>query len=498
MRTVQPAPTGTSRTTAGKPASHSVPFGAASREGLIALQQRAGNQATAAFVEVQRKKSADAASAGEWAAVAGMIGSAVGTGAVMLLVALGYRDEKQLTNFLFWAAHPEVAGQRIQAGQKALARDWLRIRAEVVRPKLAALRTADPAVRSGGGDGASAGPGGAKSEAGPKAKSKPGVEVGPAAGEAPPAVDMTGGSNRAYKLDWDRDASAFNIDAGDTTLRAAFEAELRRQLKVATGGELDDWEAATAVMEQAARSGDAARAEALRRQLWQARQYALVETLNVQSSERYLDTKKDNKLSTYCNIYAHDMVTAMGAYLPRVWWTTKAAAEIQAGKDVKPAYGKTIREMRANDLWDWMKTWGPSFGWSRTADIDAAQAAANAGSIVIVLAARKGSGSGHVSVILAESAAHKAPTEEGERTSPLQSQAGTWNFGYSDTAPGTAQHATAGSDKKAGAAVGQKKWWEAKRYRSDTVIDEATGEKVPAGNFFIHDGSTSEGVLPRP
>jgi hypothetical protein len=216
-------------------------------------------------------------------------------------------------------------------------------------------------------------------------------------------------------------------------------------------------------------------AECIRNKMFQCHQYAIVETLNVTSSARY--QPGDSK--TYCNIYAYDFVTAMGGYLPRVWWMDATWAKIQAGAEivtlaekkrlqeegeevkdlVAPEYGVTVREMNANSLTAWMHATGSTeFGWSAASDMDAAQTAANTGSVVILLAANKvASRSGHVSVVLAESSEHTAHRDEtsGQVVVPLQSQAGSKNFKYSaeQGAPGsTAKEWWKDSKHKDGAA----------------------------------------------
>ena len=398
------------------------------------------------------------------------LGAALGPPFIRLAISFGARDANSLTNVAFWARHPDRWGDKIGARETGLAQEWLQLRDSLVRPALDTTRTVPTPKASP--------PRGQDKSSSARPKSSPGAVVTDGGGAAPAAVNMTGGTNRAYTLDWDRAAADFNIDAGDTTLRQAFEPEVDRQVRLSTGGEFGDWASAVAAM-QAAATADAARHELLRRRLWQARQYALVETLNVSKSTRYLDTKKDGKLSTYCNIYAHDMVTAMGAYLPRVWWTSAAAAALLAGKKVKPVYDKTIHELSANLLVDWMNKWGTGFGWSRTNSVDAAQEAANSGQVVIILAANiNPKRSGHVNVILAESAQHRATSKGGKRVSPLQSQAGASNWSYSDSA----------------GKVGR--WWET--HRKDLVVNPETGEKTEAGQFFTHSGSVQEGVLPRP
>lgn len=62
-------------------------------------------------------------------------------------IASGNRDENALTDLEFFARHPERGGARIEKGDKALAKEWIQIRDDVVRPAL--LRAGTP-VRAPG------------------------------------------------------------------------------------------------------------------------------------------------------------------------------------------------------------------------------------------------------------------------------------------------------------------------------------------------------------
>jgi hypothetical protein len=217
-------------------------------------------------------------------------------------------------------------------------------------------------------------------------------------------------------------------------------------------------------------AGNMTAAEKIRDLMFRAHQYAIVETLNVTESARY----QPGEGKTYCNIYAYDVVTAMGGYLPRVWWTDPTWTKIQGGSEivsladlkrmkkdkedvsnvVAPEYGVTVGEQNANALTKWMHGTGAEFGWSQATDMEAAQTAANQGQIVILLAANKvASKSGHVSVVLAESSEHQAGRDEttNKVVVPLQSQAGSKNFKYSSE--GGAPGSTA------------KTWWEDSKHK---------------------------------
>lgn len=135
---------------------------------------------------------------------------------------------------------------------------------------------------------------------------------------------------------------------------------------------------------------------------------------------------------TFCNIYAHDYCHLAGVYLPRVWWTPKALVSLNHDEEVAPHLGATIAEMRANDLFRWLRDFGMDFGWRQTGNLTKLQQAANQGAIGLILARRKEDGrSGHIVVAVPESTAHSAKRDaNGEVVAPLQSQAGAKNFQY--------------------------------------------------------------------
>jgi len=136
--------------------------------------------------------------------------------------------------------------------------------------------------------------------------------------------------------------------------------------------------------------------------------------------------------TTFCNIYAHDYCFLANVYLPRVWWTPGAIEQLARGEKVELLYEKTIDEQRANDLFRWLRDFGPRFGWRQTGTPTKLQEAANLGGIGIIVARRKIDGkSGHIVAVVPETNDQKAKRDtNGEVTSPLQSQAGVTNFRY--------------------------------------------------------------------
>lgn len=158
----------------------------------------------------------------------------------------------------------------------------------------------------------------------------------------------------------------------------------------------------------------------------------IVDALSVGTDKRYdPGTTAAGNFQTYCNVFAHDYAFLMGAYLPRTWWS-KAVLEHYAktGEIPEPAYGKNCYEMNANQLYDWLDTWGPKFGWNRLGETDAAglttaQDAANQGLVVIISANTGTRASGHITAVVPETTdATAARDENGKVKTPLQSQAG--------------------------------------------------------------------------
>jgi hypothetical protein len=133
---------------------------------------------------------------------------------------------------------------------------------------------------------------------------------------------------------------------------------------------------------------------------------------------------------TFCNIYAHDYCMLAGVYLPRVWWTQAAIEQLTQGKNVEPLIGNTIDEQRANDLFRWLRDFGPRFGWRQTGTPTKLQQEADQGAIGLIVARRKEDGkSGHIVAVVPETDTDRAKRNSaGEVTHPLQSQAGSVNF----------------------------------------------------------------------
>lgn len=151
---------------------------------------------------------------------------------------------------------------------------------------------------------------------------------------------------------------------------------------------------------------------------------AIVDYLDVEQSARYRPTNE----STFCNIYAYDCCYLGQAYLPRVWWTSRAISRLSSGHSVTAAYGSSIREQTANQLFDWLIDWGDEFGWVRAFDLTLLQERVNDGTIGIICAQNHDlSRSGHITVVIPELGSSVALRAGSVVESPLQSQAGAHN-----------------------------------------------------------------------
>jgi len=153
--------------------------------------------------------------------------------------------------------------------------------------------------------------------------------------------------------------------------------------------------------------------------------YEAIKYLDVENAERYQPTKN----GTACNIYAHDFALQFKTHIPRVWWTDWAINEIRVGKTIPIEYGKTVREMSANSLYDWFVEWGELFGWVEIKDgINKFQIKVNEPIPGIISAKNKNlKNPGHITFGIPEHEEHNAIREDGYVIKPLQTQAGGKN-----------------------------------------------------------------------
>ena len=118
--------------------------------------------------------------------------------------------------------------------------------------------------------------------------------------------------------------------------------------------------------------------------------------------------------------------------MPRVWWSQTALIDLAQGKTVQPLCGKTIDELRANDLFLWLRDFGLNFGWRQTGTLTKLQTEVNQGALGLIEARRVDNGKpGHIVAVVPETNTQKAKRDStGEVIAPLQSQAGSTNFRY--------------------------------------------------------------------
>jgi len=68
-----------------------------------------------------------------------MVRGGLVSAAVLAAVVAGERDERTLTNRIFFARHPELGGRKLRPDETSLATEWLQIRDRMVRPLLSGI-----------------------------------------------------------------------------------------------------------------------------------------------------------------------------------------------------------------------------------------------------------------------------------------------------------------------------------------------------------------------
>ena len=153
----------------------------------------------------------------------------------------------------------------------------------------------------------------------------------------------------------------------------------------------------------------------------------IIKWLDVENKVRYRPTSS----STYCNVYSYDYCYLASAFLPRVWWMPSALAKILAGTAQSPIYGQTVEEVTANRIFNWLKDFGPQFGWRRTFDLTEMQNAANDGQVGIICAQRIDLHKpGHICPVVPETSTQRAVRQGSAVVKPLQTNAGGTNWEY--------------------------------------------------------------------
>lgn len=135
----------------------------------------------------------------------------------------------------------------------------------------------------------------------------------------------------------------------------------------------------------------------------------VIDQFSVTTNGRYKRTRN----STYCNIFAWDVMSAMNVSLPH--WISRAGAPANP-------YEKGASELTANATYDWLYKYGPKYGWSRIT-AQKAQERANNGYPTVGVWKNTGKGSGHIAVIRPETKSYTY-TEN----NPVVAQAGGTNY----------------------------------------------------------------------
>ena len=85
----------------------------------------------------------------------------------------------------------------------------------------------------------------------------------------------------------------------------------------------------------------------------------------------------------------------------------------------------------ANEIFHWLRDFGPTFGWIRVFSAEDVQDAVNRGKIGVIVANTKNHGrSGHIAVAVPQTATHTPVKTEGRVTTPVMSQSGLTNKKY--------------------------------------------------------------------
>lgn len=146
----------------------------------------------------------------------------------------------------------------------------------------------------------------------------------------------------------------------------------------------------------------------------------VIDQFDVANNPRYVkrDINGDGTIDTFCNIFAWDVTSAMGAEIPH--WVTSDGTPYKY--DTSMSYhdnAEFARELNANNVALWLDDHGSDYGWNEV-DSAAAQKAADSGQPTIGIWYNDG-GIGHVVVI--------RPDETGNGEVTI-AQAGGSNYNY--------------------------------------------------------------------
>lgn len=131
--------------------------------------------------------------------------------------------------------------------------------------------------------------------------------------------------------------------------------------------------------------------------------YSVIRQFSLETNPRY----QPKGSTTYCNIANWDISSAMGCEIPH-WYSTSDGAPVPVGKGA---------EMSANKMVDWLKMFGPKFGW-KIVGLQDAVAAAQRGEFSLAIWKNPQGGPGHVATF----------TPDSTLTAPHIAQAGSQCF----------------------------------------------------------------------
>lgn len=152
------------------------------------------------------------------------------------------------------------------------------------------------------------------------------------------------------------------------------------------------------------------------------------------AAARYLDAERSPRYQpdqrTYCNVFASDFCALLNVYLPRVWWT-----ELSIQDGITPystaALGRSVREMTANALYNWLRTYGSHYGWEEQESLAALQAIVATGQVGMVTG-RSSTNAGHLSFVLSadeDASGNLIQTQAGRQCSTVRSVPKWWEGG---------------------------------------------------------------------
>ena len=142
----------------------------------------------------------------------------------------------------------------------------------------------------------------------------------------------------------------------------------------------------------------------------------VINQFNVNTNSRYAATSK----STYCNIFAWDVMSAMKVQLPH--WIYNSGKN--RGKPAEP-FASGAHELNANATYNWLNNYGAAYGWKKVSAADA-QKRANSGYPTVVIWKNPTGASGHVAVVRPEGNGYGYSSSNG----PVTAQAGAQNKNY--------------------------------------------------------------------